>query len=85
MRWFKLNDRTYNLEHIKAFEVNNFKDGRAQLIAIHSFVPERKTEHLCTFDSVGEAEQWIADILKDDLTISSVPSTPPAKIPHVSP
>ena len=85
MRWFRMNGRTYNLDHIKAFEVQEQKDKSALLNAIYSFTPKFKRERLGMFDSVEDAEQWITDILKDALTASSVPSRPLPKRPQVPP
>ena len=66
MRWFKLNDRTYNLNHINAFEVREREDGSALLLAFFPFSTNHKTVRVDTFDSVKDAENCIAEILKGD-------------------
>ena len=75
MRWFKLNDRTYNLEHIKAFEVEAAMDEKIHLLGIYSFQREAKGNkwvRLGIFDSVEDAENCIAAILNGahDVTLA---------------
>lgn len=75
MRWFEFKGRTYNLDHIKAFEVEYGTDGTATLMAVYAFpgsvqsmgtMRASETVSIGTFDSVEAAENCITEILQGD-------------------